>query len=130
MPAPASATYHVDALIAAQTSFRDLVDAGAAAGTVRIGNASDALLSTIPLTDPCGTINGSTGQLTITASGPDASAAATGTAAYGQICDSDGKVLLALPAQSGSVPVAGKLVLNTLAIVAGNTVDLVSCTIG
>ena len=130
MPAPASETYHVDALVAAQTSFRDLIDAGSGAGKLRIRSASDTLLSTIPLSDPCGTINSGTGKLTITASGPDTSAAATGTAAYGEFCDSDNKVILALPAQSGSVAVAGKLVLNTLAIVAGNTVELVSFTVG
>ena len=37
---------------------------------------------------------------------------------------------LALPAQAGAVAVSGKLVLNTLTIVIGGPVDILSATIG
>ena len=130
MPAPASATYSVAALVAAHTAFRNLIDGGAGAGFVRVRSAADVLLAQIPLTDPCGTINGTTGRLTITASGPDASADADGTAAYCEVCDSTGAVHLALPAQQGTAAVPGYAVLNTTSILAGGAVQLVSLTVG
>jgi len=131
MAAPSVATYSVAALVAAQTAFRNLIDAGSAAGSLKIRNAADVLLAQIPLADPCGSVNGATGQLTFNvASAKDSSADASGTAAYAEFCDSDGLVHLALPAQAGTVAVAGKLVLNTLAIVSGGPVELVSATVG
>jgi hypothetical protein len=128
MAVPSVATYSAAALIAAQTSFRDLLDSGSAAGKIRVRDASDVLLVDIPLTDPAGTINGA-GLLTITASAAG-TAAVTSTAAYGELCNSDNTVYLALPAEAGSVAVSGKIVLNTLSIVSGGPVELVSATIG
>jgi len=130
MPAPTQATYSVAALVAAHTAFRDLIDSGALAGSIKIRSAADVLLAQIPLTKPCGTVNGATGKLTITASGRDESADATGTAAYGEFCNSDGTVYLSLPAQAGSSAVVGKLVMNVLAVVAGGPVEAVSATVG
>lgn len=130
MPAPSTATYSVAALVAANTAFRNLIDAGATAGSLKIRDAADVLLAQIPLTEPCGTVNGTTGQLTITASGRDESADATGIAAYGEFCDSNGVVHLSLPAQAGGAPVTGKLVLGTLSISASGPVELISATVG
>ena len=130
MPAPSVATYSAAALVAAHTSFKTLIDAGSAGGSIKIRDASDVLLAQVPLSDPCGTVNGTTGQLAFSIAGPDSSADASGTAAYGEFCDSDGTVHLSLPAQSGSVAVSGKLVLNTLSIVAGGPVAIISATIG
>lgn len=130
MAVPSVATYSAAALVAANTSFRDLIDAGAAGGAIKIRDAADVLLATIPLTDPCGTVNGTTGKLTITPSGRDESADAGGTAAYGEFCDSNGLVHLSLPVQVGSSAVSGKLVLNTMTIVAGGPVEVISATVG
>ena len=130
MPAPTSATYSAAALVAATTAFRDLVDAGSSAGFVRVRDAADVLLAQVPLADPCGNINGTTGQLTLTMSGRDESADASGTAAYGEFCDSDGLVHLSLPAQAGSSAVSGKIIINTLSIVAGGRVEVLSATVG
>jgi hypothetical protein len=130
MPAPASATYSAAAKVAAHTSFRDLIDSGTGAGFVRVRSAADVLLAQIPLVDPCGTVNGTTGALTFAIAGPDTSADASGTAAYGEICDSDGDVHLALPAQAGGAAVSGKIVLNTLTIVATGPVEIITATIG
>ena len=130
MPAPSSATYSAAALVAAHTSFKTLIDAGSGAGSIKIRGSSDVLLAQIPLSDPCGSVNGTTGQLTFSIAGPDSSADASGTAAYGEFCDSDGLVHLSLPAQAGSTAVAGKLVLNTLSIVAGGPVAILSAIIG
>jgi hypothetical protein len=129
MAVPSVATYSAAALIAAQTSFRDLIDSGSGAGFVRLRTSADVLVAQIPLSDPCGTVNGITGQLTFSFSARDEDADG-GTVAYGEFCDSDGDVHLALPAEAGIVAVSGKIVLNTLSIVAGDPVQVVSATIG
>ena len=103
---------------------------GRGAGSIKIRDSADVLLAEIPLTDPCGTVNGTTGQLTITMSGRDESADASGTAAYGEFCNSDGTVYLSLPAQAGTVAVSWYIVINTLTIVAGGPVDVLSAVIG
>lgn len=130
MPAPGSATYSAAAKVAAHTAFRDLIDSGAGAGTIKVRDASDVLLATIPLSDPCGSVNGTTGQLTFSIAGRDESADANGTAAYAEFCDSDGDVHLALPAEAGTAPVSGKIVFNSLSIVAGGPVEVLSATVG
>lgn len=129
MPAPSVATYSVEAKVGAHTFFLNLLDTGSN-GLIRIRSAADVLLAEIQMTDPAGTVDGGTGQLTITTTGPDTSANATGTAAYGELCESDGTVHLALPAQAGTAAVAGKIVLNTLSIVAGTPVTVITTTIG
>lgn len=130
MPAPASATYSAAALVAAHTAFRDLIDSGSAAGFIRIRDASDVLLAQVPLSDPCGTVSGTTGQLAFAIAGRDESADADGTAAYGEFCDSTGAVHLALPAEQGEVAGVGKIVMNTLQVLAGAPVSVASAVIG
>lgn len=130
MPAPASPTWAASLLVTVHTAVRDAIDGGSSAGFIRIRSSSDVLLAQVPLTDPCGSVNGTTGQLTVTPSARDESADASGTAAYGEICTSAGTVLLALPAQAGSSPVSGKIVLTSLTITAGAPVEVLSCTIG
>jgi hypothetical protein len=129
MPAPSVATYSAAALVAAHTSFRDLIDSGAGPGLIRIRNAADALLAEVVLTDPCGTVNGTTGRLTFSVA-TNEDAATAGTAAYGEFCNSTGTVHLALPCEAGTAAVSGKLVLNSMALVAGGPVNIVSATIG
>jgi hypothetical protein len=131
MPVPTSATYSVTALVTAHTSFRDLVDSHATlAGSVKIRSAADVLLATIPLTDPSGSVNGGTGQLTLTPDGRDESADTAGTAAYAEVCDGAGAVHLSIPCQAGTEPVSGYCVLNTLTIAQGGPVELVGAVIG
>jgi hypothetical protein len=130
MPAPSSATYSVAALVAAQTSFKTLMDAATGPGSVQIRSSADVLLAEIALTDPCGTVNGTTGQLTLTPDGREESAPATGTAAYAEIRDGDGDVKLSMPCAAGTSPVAGQCVITSLSIVAGTPVEVPSITIG
>lgn len=130
MPAPSSATYSAAAKVAAHTSFRDLIDSGTGAGLIKVRDASDVLLGTCTCSDPCGTVNGTTGQLTFSAVTGDSSADNGGTAAYVEICDSDGDVHLSLPTQAGTAAVSGKAVLNTLSIVSGGPIEILSITIG
>lgn len=129
MSVPASATYSAAAIVAANTSFRDLLDAATGAASVAIRDAADVLLSVIPLTDPCGTVNASSGQLTLVPDGRDEAADASGTAAYTEIRDGAGVVHLSMPCEAGISAVSGKCVLSTLAVIAGNPVEIVSATI-
>jgi hypothetical protein len=130
MPAPSSPVYSADVLVAAHTAFRDFIDSGSGAGFVRIRSAADVLLAQVPLDDPSGSVNGTTGQLTFSFSGPDTSADATGTAAYAEFCDSDGTVYLSIPAVQGTAPVSGFLVMNTLSILSGGPVEILTATVG
>lgn len=131
MPAPSVPTYSVAAKVGANTFLRDLIDSGPGPGVINFRDSADVLLAQATLNDPCGTVNGATGQVTFDITGvSDPSANATGTAAYGEFCDSTGTVHLALPTQLGNVPVAGKLVLDWLGITAGIPVTVVSAVIG
>ena len=144
MPAPLVATYSAAALIAAHTAFKNLIDAGAGAGSIKIRSATDVLLAQVPLVMPRRAITalgagvvlphelsyGSTGQLVFAIAGPDTSADAGGTAAYAEFCDSAGLVHLAMPAQAGAAAVSGYLVVNTLAVVAGASFEVLSAVLG
>ena len=130
MPIPTAAEFSVAARVAAHTALRDLIDAGSSAGYIAVRGNALQLLATIPLADPCGTVNGTTGQLTLSIAGSDTSADATGTAAYAEVCDSTGAAHLSLPAQAGTTWVAGKIVLNSLSIVTGTEVSILSAVIG
>ena len=130
MAVPSVATYSAAAKVAAHTSFRDIIDSGSGAGFIRFRTSADALLGTVPLSDPCGSVDGGTGQLTLSIAGPDTSADASGTIAYAEVCDSDGDVHLAIPAQAGSSPVSGKIVMNTLTVLVGGPIEILSATIG
>ena len=130
MPIPTAAEFSVAARVAAHTALRDLIDAGSSAGYIAVRGDALQLLATIPLADPCGTVNGTTGQLTLSIAGSDPSADATGTAAYADVCDSTGAAHLSLPAQAGTTWVAGKIVLNSLSIVTGTEVSILSAVIG
>lgn len=131
MAVPTVATYSVAAKVHANTGFRDLIDAGVTGGSLKIRDADDVLLALIPLPKPCGTVAGDTGVLTLdVTAAEDNSADVSGIAAYGEFCALDGTVHLALPTQAGTAPVAGKLVLNTLNIIATVPVTLLSATIG
>jgi hypothetical protein len=129
MAVPTGVTYSVAAIAAANTAFLDLLDAESGAASIKIRDADDVLLATVPLDDPAGTVAVETGILTLSIAGPDESAAADGTAAYGELCDGAGAVLCALPCAEGLAPSSGYLVLQTLTIVAGGTVVLYSATI-
>lgn len=130
MPAPSAETYSAAAKVAAHTALRDLIDAGSSAGKLRIFDSSDTLLWQTNLSDPCGTVNGSTGQLTITVPSGTVNAVATGTAAWGALTNDADTAIWSAPAQAGTSAVSGKLVINTLSIVSGSPVSIVSITVG
>lgn len=130
MAVPTEATYSTDVLEDAHQALIDLLDLGASNAVINIRDSSDVLLAQIDLNDPCGTIHATTKQLTFSISGPDTSADASGTAAYGEFADSDGNVHLSLPTQEGTVAVSGYLVMNTETIVIATQVSIASATVG
>ena len=129
MAVPTVATFSIEAKTASNTSFGDTVDGAATAGNVKIRDSADLLLAIIVLDDPSYTINAGTGQATFTGPGGDVGVG-NGTAAYGEMCDGDGVVLLSLPAAQGTSPLSGSLVLNSLSILVAQSVQITSITVG
>lgn len=129
MPAPASFNYSAAVSIAVQTALLSEIDAGVSAAKMKLYTEADALLATITLDDPAGTVNGTTGQLTITAPATVA-ATGTGTCTYGTLTDSADTVILTAPVTQGSSAISGDIVLSTTAVVTGADIELISFTIG
>ena len=129
MPAPLVYTFSAEAKIAANTTFVNLLDTGTAAKW-KVRDAADVLLAEALFDDPCGTVNGTTGQVTFVLNGRDESAVAGGTAAYVEFTESDDTVHLSIPVQQGTVAVSGFAVMNSLAIVAGAPFEIITATIG
>jgi len=129
MPAPSEVTYASAVIVAAHTEVLTAIDAGATAGVLRFYDDTDTELGAVLLTDPAGTVNGATGQLTIT---PDSAGSVTadGTCTYATITDSDATLIVSVPVQAGASPVDGYVVVNTTDFVSGASITVLSCTIG
>lgn len=128
MPVPTGPTFSVAAKVAAHTAFKDLIDSGTN-GFLKLRDSGDVLLADIQLAFPSGTVNGSTGQYSISIAS-DPIADASGTAAYGELCDSAGTAHLSLPVIEGVTPTNGYITINSTNIVAGGPVNLVSFVLG
>lgn len=113
----------------------DDIDAGAAAGSVRIYNGTQpatcgtatTLLAEATLNDPAGTVASGVLTLDIDPAVTDSSANATGTASWFRIVDSDGNC-----AVDGTVTATGgggDLTLSSTSITSGGTVTITSFTI-
>jgi hypothetical protein len=124
MSVPTAATYSAAALIPANTGLLSQLNGG----TLKLRNAADALLATLTLPNPAGTVNGTTGVLTLsTVAG---TVATEGTAAYGEFCQSDGTVILSIPTIASAIAVSGRLALNTLTLIQGADITLLPGTLG
>jgi hypothetical protein len=122
-------TWSPAAIVAAHTSLLALIDGAETAGTVTLHDSSDVLLATVPLTTPAGWVNSITGALTLTPDGRDESADASGVAFYATLRDGDGEPLRSLTCQVGSFAIPGLCVMNTVNILAGGPVELISVSI-
>ncbi|WP_295440937.1 hypothetical protein [uncultured Thiodictyon sp.] len=130
MAAPYLNDWSPDAKGAANAALRAAVDAETDPSYISIHSSSDTLLAEIPLARPIGSVDSGTGIWSLSPDGREEEAPANGTAAYATIRDGAGMGHHSLPCEAGSSPVAGKCVLNTLAIAAGKPVELVSWTVG
>ena len=129
MPAQHLANWSPTVIVAAHTEMVTILSSGAAAPTLTIHDADDVLLGTITLPDPAGTVNPTTGAVTVTQQAREDSAPTEGVAAYSSLRDGDGVVHRSMPCQQGTVAVLGYCVLNSLQILQGSPVELVSLTI-
>ena len=129
MPAPTQATYSLEARIAANTALRDLIDAQSGNGKIHLMDGNDSIIATFELAKPCGAVNGTTGKLVITATGVAVSQY-TGTVTHAALVDSNDDAHLILPAQEGSAPVAGKVILSSTYLEYDGTVEIGSIEIG
>jgi hypothetical protein len=130
MTVPTAATYSAAAKIAAHTALLTLIDSGASTSKIRLRDALDVLVAEYVLDSPGGTVNGTTGQLTLDIVDTSIAAAATLVIAYAQILDGDSVVHLSLPAVEGETAVTGHVVVNQLSVAIGAEVNLLSAVIG
>jgi hypothetical protein len=129
MAVPSDIQFSAATLVAAHTAFRDLIDAAVTPGSIKIRDADDVLLAEFLLAVPCGTVNGTTGQLTFSLPLP-VEALVTGTAAYGEICDGDGVAHLSMPVVAGVSAVPNRFVLSTLILIAAGETSILGATLG
>lgn len=102
------------------TQVLNAIDGGAGAGYIEICSAAyAAVLATITLSDPCGSVAAQ--ALTLTMPTSDTNADNTGTAAIARIKDSTGTIVVSGLTVSTS---GADINLSSLAITAGDTVTL------
>ena len=129
MPAPTSATYDSSIIVTAHTAVLAAIDAGSGPGKFRFYDDTDALLGEVLLQDPAGTVNGTTGTLTLLIDVAQ-TVSADGTCTYADITDSDNNVIVSIPVEEGDTAVSGKVVVNSVAFVTGASLDVLSASIG
>ena len=123
--------YTIDLLLPVRTEMLATIDTGASRPAFKIYDSGNVLLATLALADPAGSVNGTTGLITLTPGTPETNAPASGVASYATLSDGDGVILEDnVPVEQGTAPVAGKVIISTLNIIAGGTVELISATIG
>lgn len=113
----------------------DLIDGGAAAGTIQIrsgtqpADADDAatgtLLATLTFSDPAFGAAAVTGVATASAITDDSSADATGTATWARVLDSNSNTIFDCDVNTTGATIN----LNTVSITAGATVSITSFTV-
>jgi hypothetical protein len=119
-------TYSTAAKAARMSAVVAQIDAGAAAGKIKIRNSSNTVLATIPLADPCGTVSGAVLTFDFDPDVSDTSADATGTADNAIVTDSDDVTVISGLTVGLS---ATDIVLDSLSITAGQTVTLSTGTL-
>jgi hypothetical protein len=129
MPAPSSVTYAASIIVSAHTAVLNAIDAGSSVGKFRFYDDTDNLLGEVLLDDPAGTVNGTTGTLTLSIDVPQ-TVTDDGTCTYADITDSDNNVIVSIPVEEGDTAVSGKIVVNTVAFVTGASLDVLSASIG
>jgi hypothetical protein len=122
-------SYSLNAWIAGYTALLGEITGGAGDATVSIFDDDDVLLAEATIDATASEVSATTGDITIEIDTQEDSAPAGGTASYAQIINGDAEPTIQVPCQAGSSPVAGYCVLNTLTIVSGAPVEILSVTI-
>lgn len=122
--------YSVAAWVAAHTALlAEMLDDTTSEPKLKLYDSGPVKLAEFVIDDAGSSVAAGTGDITILIATQEDAALASGTAAYLDFCDGDGTVHYRLSCQQGTVAVAGKCVMNSLAIVAGAPVDILSVTI-
>lgn len=128
MPAPTVAFYDTAVKVALSGELLALLDVY---GTCycKIFSDADVLLAQIYFTDPPGSV-GTDGVLTLTPAGPDASANASGTAAYLELYNPDDELFYTIPITEGATAIPGWFVMSSTTVVEGEPVSVTGFTLG
>lgn len=129
MAAPYLTGWNPAAKVAAHTALRDLLDADVNPAYMTAHDAGDGLLGTVTLGDPCGAVNAGTGVLDLDIAVQEDSAPAGGDVAYWTLHDGAGVAYRSMVAEVGTVPVPGKVIMNTLTVLAGGPVHILSASV-
>lgn len=122
--------YSVAAWVAAHTALlAEMLDDTSAEPKLKLYDGDDVQLAEFVIDDAGSSVNGATGDITILIATQEDAALASGTASYLDFCDGDDTVHYRLSCQQGTEAVAGKCVMNSLSIISGAPVDILSCTI-
>lgn len=121
--------YSAAAWIAAHTALLTLIEDGAGDSKIKLYDGDDVLLGEFVIDDATSGVSGVTGDITIEIATQEDAAIAGGTASYITICDGDGDVVYKMSCQQGTEAVAGKCVMNSLTIIQGAPIDILSCEI-
>ncbi|WP_252178354.1 hypothetical protein [Endozoicomonas sp. 4G] len=121
--------YSLALVSAGYTAALGVITAGAGASTIGIFSAADVLLASATIDDAASAVSGTTGDITIAIAAQEDSSPAGGTASYAQIIDGDGDPHIQVPCVQGTEAVAGFCVLNTLVIIAGAPLEILSVVI-
>ena len=124
MPTPTVMTWSASALAAANSALVDLLTNG----SLKLRDASNTELASMPFSTPAGVVDPATGVATIAATG--GTVTTNGTAAYAQLCSSDGTVQCSLPCVTGQSINAGRIVLNSLAMLVGSEIKPITIQLG
>ena len=115
---------------AAHTAALAKILAGAGTPKIRIRDSGDVLLAEAIIdTNAANSKVETSGAITLAIATQEDAAPATGTASYAQILDADGTVHAEMDCQQGSSPVSGYCVMNTLSVVQGAPVEVLSVSI-
>ena len=122
--------YSVACWVAAHTAvLAEMLDDTTSEPKLKLYDSGPVKLAEFVIDDTGSPDNGSTGDITIAIATQEDAALASGTAAYLDFCDGGGTVHYRLSCEQGTVAVAGKCVMNSLSIVAGAPVDILSVSI-
>lgn len=124
-------SYHLDVRKAARNAIVTLMQSKTAPIKFDILNSSNAVLVSLPLMNPCATVDAGTGVLTFNPVAGGAAATATGTATKAVLRDAGGATdWITIDVKAGTSAEVGYFVLTTTSIVVGSPVQIVSATVG
>ena len=118
-----------DMLVPVRTEMLSVITTGVGDAAFKIYDDSEVLLATLEVTG--GSVDATTGVLTLTPGAAESDAPATGDADHATLVSADDVVLAeSIPVAQGAAPVMGQVVISNTSIVAGGSVELISAVIG